>query len=295
MEQTLNYYPNGKIIRDVSPVIRNNLMTDKRFVRYTFRGNNLLVGSTTLEDKQGEISLGDDDWMAIPIEDNILPWFALEGDTLIVTLSNTVNNVNNVNKILVINLDTRQYEEYQGLDETSYPLGIDGDIIYLVYDSTGLENYGRTIIVALNVKTREIVFEYPIAGLLNNRSMHKIYDGSRVIERSDVIIGDRIHDIISVPDGEVHLRIEGNIKGTLITQYGVFYVSEDGKRYYSTFDGETYLVNSEADQVPERRYAHRLIAASDDAQSIWDISSGTNYKADVVNYRLPMPQKSARF
>ena len=295
--EAIGYCPTGKFTR--LRLDQSHIMTNKWFVRYDYRGNNLLIGATKLGNKEGEITLGEDDWFSVPtMEHDILPIFALDGDTMIVTTSSKTTNLD---KILTINLDTRQHEEYPHLNIKTYGIGIDGDVVYLAYHV----NSGR-MIGGFNLKTREMVFEYPVCGLLRNGGMHKIYDGRRVIGRVRQRPGKKqkvggnldVYEIVSVPDGEVLLQIKERITETKITQCGVFYVSKDGDHCYSTFDGETYLVNIEADQESAAHDKQWLIStSSDDAQSIWISFYMANIGNYFVNYRLSQRrrQKSSRF
>ena len=81
MVATIDYYPTGKLILLKNHIYRDYFVTDERFVLYNFEGNNLLVGTTTLENKEGEITLSEDDWFSVPIVDqDMLPIYALDGD-----------------------------------------------------------------------------------------------------------------------------------------------------------------------------------------------------------------------
>ena len=290
MDAAIDYYPTGKSIFLENYSDRYYFVTDEWFVQCAFQGNNLLVGATKLENKEGEITLSADDWFPVPVMSRTtFPLFVLEGDTLLATLSDTMNDVY---KIVVINLDTRRYEEYQGLDRLCTPIRFDGNIAYMLYISA----YGRTI-VALDIKTREVVFEYPISGIPMEWSMYKIYDGSRVISRSVRRPDNRqVREIVRVPDFKLYLEIEGDIKGVSIAQHGVFYVSEDGTHYYSTFGGETYRVNIEGDPRHDTRPVLGVHESSPDARSIWTRLLAPGQDSYFVNYRLSQQrlQKSAR-
>ena len=288
MEATIDYYPTGKSIFLSDYANRDYFITDKWFVQCAFQENKLLVGATKLENKEGEIALSKDDWFSVPVTNrDEFPLFVLRGDTLLATLSNRVNNLY---KIVVINLDTRQHEEYSHLNIKTYGTGIDGDVVYLTYHVDS----GR-MIGGFNLKTREMVFEYFVGGRLINGAMHKIYDGRRVIGHVKQRPEDNreVYEIVSVPDGEVLLQIEKErIAGTKITRHGVFYVSKDGDYFYSTFEGETSLVNIEADQESAAHDKPMFFTSTDDAQSIWISFYMANIGNYFVNYRLS--QKSSR-
>ena len=54
----------------------------------------------------------------------------------------------------------------------------------------------------------------------------------------DIRNNSLVNELIRKTNGKVVLQIEA-----LVTQYGVFYTSGDRNRYYSTFDGNNYMVN----------------------------------------------------
>ena len=308
MEPTIEYCQARKSIFVRNNTRKNFHMTDERLVQHAFTRDSLMIATMKLDNMEGEIRLTDDDWFSIPVTGQHMDHsFVLEGDTLLVTFSNVILGIR---KILVINLDTRQYDEYPGFDQGGKAVGIDGDIIYL---SNVLSDYQGTVakIVGFNVKTQEMGFEYRMCGGSLVHSSHRICDGRRAIVRSvrkpNFGMGCKV---VSIPDGEVHLEIEEPIRDEKCTRYGVFYVSEGENRYYSTFNGETYRVNFEIDQTVGVRTAPGveiapsvgprmvpdIFSASDDAQSIWLEYLTINGDLYLVNYKLSQDrrQKSAR-
>ena len=293
MEETIEYYPTGKFARLGSDQFY--IMTDKWYVRYDYQEDNLLIAATKLENKEGEITVSKDDWFSVPgVEHWYFPMLTVDGDTLLVSVTPSGAGTG---KILMIDLCTRQCDEYPYLDKDACAIGIDDDVVYLACRFASGAKF-----VGLNWKTRDVIFEYHAGGLLIYAMMGKIYDGRRVIGQVNQRPDGDVYEIVSVPNGEVHLRVEGEsweisqAGQTMHTQYGVFYVSEDGNRYYSTFAGETYRVSIEINPPAGFHTKDVYFSPSGDAQSIWLEFKGENSGNYIANYRMRQQrrQKSAR-
>ena len=252
-------------------------MTDGRFVFCTLRGQNLMVGTTTLEGKQGEIFLGNEDWFAVPTGlNNPILSSNVDREILVATLLH-----GNQSKILVINLETRHHDEYRGFALQSYPVGIEGNVVYMQYYS----GYSP-IIVGLNLLTMTLTFRYEAASGHTDENLARIYDGRLVSEstvRSE--IGNiLVSAVIGIPSGQTLLVLNGLADRLVIKENGVYSTLDDRRHYYTSFDGRTAILNFEPnDQLVPVHESH-IYAASDAGDSIWIKYIAPGEAVHFINY-----------
>ena len=160
MLQELDYYPTGKFMQ--FPAHEVFSMTDRRVAvaecRRAISGRgSLLIKTTTVNGKEGEIMFGDNDDIEIMLKgigDTISS--ALNGDLFIIISTSEMPGGEPI--VLVVHLDEAHYgqhEQYKEFDGAFYPLGIEGDIIYA---AAGRDN--RVFIEGFNVLSREVECRY---------------------------------------------------------------------------------------------------------------------------------------
>ena len=280
MEEDNRYCPSGKFIRFQDHYSINYHMTDGRFVVCTLRGQNLMVGTTTLNDKQGEINLVDDDWFGVPTGfDGPILSSNVDRGILIATLLKE-----NQSKILVVDLDTRHYNEYRGFTTQSYPVGIEGNTVYIQY----YRGYSP-VIEGLDLSTMMTTFQYDAPSEHACENLTRIYNG-RLVAASTVrsTIGNQLVSAIrGVPSGEILVVLSGLSNRLVIKENGVFFTLDDRRHYYAAFDGRSVILHLEPNDsfsnlVPV--HLSYIYAASDAGDSIWVKYTAPGDLVHFINY-----------
>ena len=295
MSQQVRYNPTGKYMQFPAPSVF--AMNDRRIVvlefRYTTLGEYILIKTTTLDNKEGEITFGDNDDIEIAfgdIGDQTLG--VLDGDLFIVVSAS--EDAREDPLVMVIHLDEAhygQYEEYRGFAGAAVPIGMKDNIIY-----AGTSRDNRAMIEGFNVMTRRTEYRYEPSGESIVSQLREIYDGSRATGsiKEGGPSGYKTAEIVSIPSGLTHLIIE-DVEDLVIAKYGAFYVSKNNEIYYSTFQGQSYKLNFAPNAIDVEPGDSSVVAASDSGESIW---LGTMFDEyfHIVNYQLDKSrvQKSAR-
>jgi len=282
MEQTLRYAPTGRII------VTNNdgteiFVTDNRLtvIGLDYQNGNLIVGTTTLLDKQGDIKLDGNDLIIFRprVSVGAIKSYQVDGDKLIITINNQPARQS---EIIIVDLENKQYQEYDGMDVPSYPNGIEGETVYLTY----FQNE-TAIMMDLNLNTEQTTFNYNLPYEDNVDGdyglMSRLRDGSRAIGVNN---DNNVLKIIRVPTNEVLLEVPVFPTSFVIKEDGVVYSVETGGKYYSTFDGETKILQLEPNENNVPVDQSSIVAASENLDSLWIKHVSQGGERYYINYVL---------
>ena len=165
-------------------------------------------------------------------------------------------------------------------------MGIDGDIIYLLRNSIS-----EPEIIGFNLETGETEYRYVPGAFVPYGKLGKMHDGTLLarLVRPPTPNGSKVVRIISIPDEEAILDIEGPVILALPGENGVFYQLHTGEFYYCTYDGLQYRTNIGED-IPGQYL--RPVAVSNSGDDVWVIDTNRV----IFNYKraTSQRQKSAR-
>ena len=151
---------------------------------------------------------------------------------------------------------------------------------------------GNTVVTGLNLRTRQQVFRHQMRSCFRDPALSKIYDGSLAMAARDP--HQDTYEVISIPDELVYLSGQGYATDLLIKRHGIFYVVDEQEKYYSTFYGETYLINLEDNDLGFPQEHLTIVASSDNGDSIWVSNSFDDNDRYFIKYRKRYRQKSSR-
>ena len=308
MDGDIDYYPTGKFLYSSGNdgLTSEFSMSDKWLVDVSAKRKHVCVKITVLEDGGGrivpvneaQVKFGAEIWN---------PWrsHVVYYDLILLVI---FNGMTEESKIYVIHPDrNNEYEVYQGPNFVYHPMGIDGDIVYIAYEENS-DDGGVLVIGGFNVRTCQTVFKHITgdAGLYSevkvpNPSLFRTYDGTlaAAIEGSEFYNEPVVSRIVSIPDLETLLEVEGSVDRLIPSQDGVFYTSYQSGHYFATLNGGQYRINFLDDERNVDPGKTSIIAASDSGDSIWIEHAELNSLYEetyIVNYKRcdARNQKSAR-
>ena len=300
MGDEIGYHPTGKVfgLRGYGPF--SGVITDRTLSSVHIRPGNVILVSTKLEGKEGRIILDNKDRILIEIDDRHSEGAPIaSGYTQDKIVVSVYDGDQSTSQIVIVHSDRdSQYEVYRGPDFASCPMGIEGDIVYMLNDVNG-----SGVIAGFNVKTghREPLYTIPthfhVIGTLT-----RMRDGPLVAMIAGVTHSDNKHvaKVVSIPDGNPILTIEDKVINSAPAENGIFYTLSNGEHYFSNlvhtqYEGLKYRLNltDNRHNVPTER--SKIVASSSDGTSIW-IRYQTYDETYFINYKQAVyqRQKSAR-
>ena len=244
MTDTLSYYQTGRFLqftRDITLAHDTHIVGD-RFVTITIENESLALTSIPLPSEGGLLVSPEDNKVIIPLTMRYLHMASRAyEDKLLVTLFN-VNPRESL--IVVIHLDRENqgfiYQQYGGPDFQSSPMGLDGNTIYLLHRAGG-----RATITGFNLETGQTEFRYSPGNAIFS-ALGKMQDGTLVfaiLRRGNAPDSPYVTRIVSIPDEEAILDIEGDVTFLFPIETGVLYQVDNGEIYFCTYDGVQYRTN----------------------------------------------------
>ena len=109
MEERVDYYPTGKFLQFRGDVTITHCIVNDRLIAVSYKGDDLVLAITPLDDKEGEI-VKSNNWVRIPdVFRYKIMRYGFAGDKLLATLfsDNPLESL-----ILVVHLDRN--DQYQG-------------------------------------------------------------------------------------------------------------------------------------------------------------------------------------
>ena len=307
MTETLSYYPTGRFLqfaKNLTERYEIHVGGDK-FVVVGIEGTALALACIPLHSEGGQFVSPDENKVIIPLPMQYYHMSSqLYEDKLLVTLFD-VNPPESL--IVVIHLDKDKqyqgplgprlenqgfiYQQHAGPNFQSSPMGLDGNIIYL-----SSREVGSSIIVGLNLETGQTEYRYATRAFVPHGKLGKMQDGTLVapLLMPPAPDGSRVVRIMSIPDEEAILDIEGPVTLTFPRENGVLYQLYSQEFYFCTYDGGQYLININEDLATARQ---RLtpVTVSDNADDIWIKPRVLVDNRNIINYKLGTShrQKSA--
>ena len=320
MDGEIDYYSSGKYVylsdeqnADLSyeqEFSQQIYMDDKWLVNVSSFGTRVYVKITALENAEGRIVPVNEAQVTIETHVPYL-WHShvVYYDLILLAI---FDETTKGSTIYVIHPDrNNEYEVYQGPNFAYKPMGIDGDVVYLSYedmreyrsDDESVED-GLLVIGGFNLRTGQILFQHiprhaeTYTELSQpNPSLFRTYDGTlaAVIDGFNSYNEPVVSRVVSIPDFETLLEMEGNIAKFVPSQDGVFYTAYGQLHYFATLNGGQYRINFLGSEQNTEHHSLSIKAVSDNGDSIW-VESSLGYDTYIFNYKRSYArnQKSAR-
>ena len=302
MSQELGYYSTGRFLQfggNIPGLHEYNIVNDK-FVTLRDADDFLVVSITPLDSEGGQIIDNNNSKGQITIPLTIrhpIIWKTVDGDKLIATL---FGGFPNITRILVIDPDNYQYQQYEGPNFVYQTMGIEGDVIYLSHAVNG-----HAMITGFNFVTGQIEYQQVPDNYAEHGMLGRMQDGTLVTALAPSLRnGGHVIKVVGIPDGRTVIEIEGDVIILSMEGNGVFYtqcvlencLSTYGEHYFSTYEGQQFHINLIDNDTGVKQGRSEIVAVSYGGDSIWVRPLGSDGGKHLVNYKRGgyRTQKSAR-
>ena len=286
MSRELNYYTTGRVVQFRGNIPQIYEITNDKLVTCFYDGDAIVLSIVPLNSEGAQIVTTESRaTIQLGIQYPSI-WTGVDRNKLLITVYSSHQRVS---LIIVVDVNTYQYNRYWGPDFQSRPIGIEGSIIYLSHRVND-----QAIITGFEYLTSRNEFRYvvdnsEIYGMLGRTPNGALL--AAVLERR-LPDGTLAIRIVNIYNEDVLIEIEGDVRISSVRENGVFFTQGDGDYYFTDYQAITYRLNFVDDGLAVSGQRKRIVGSSESGDNIW-VGPIVPFDGEtVINYKLSLSQNS---